>query len=221
MAITHVDEINDVGCDFAKQALHKYSVIKMHHINDTILQTLPSDSWIFMTYSNALKDNKKNILEENTRKIKNMKISIPYVADFDMVSKRGHTMIMEYQTYFNLSDSQKEHTLVYMRYWDILRICCGRQMSADWRNQLNPISSYQQHHYKNSTAYPACEMYNISEVERLFMETYVYQHFAHIPSLSDAIGKPSTVDGKLDGTYCDRCNKNIVVKGLNFNSICE
>ena len=43
----------------------------------------------------------------------------------------------------------------------------------------------------------------------------MYQHFAHIPSLG-AIGKPSIVDGNLDGTYCARCNKNVAVKGLKF-----
>ena len=94
------------------------------------------------------------------------------------------------------------------------------QMSADWRKQLTHSASYKQHHDKNSSPYPACEMYNISEVEKLLMKTYVYQHFAHIPSLQDIIGKPSNVDGKLDGTYCERCNKNIAEKGLYFNDNC-
>ena len=49
----------------------------------------------------------------------------------------------------------------------------------------------------------------ISNVEKLLMKTYVYQHFAHIPSLNGAIGKTSVDDGKLDGTYCTcaSCNK--------------
>ena len=106
-----------------------------------------------------------------------MKITIPYIADFDIVSKRGHTIIMEYQEYFNLSDhkktSQIEQAFVYIRYWDILRICCGMQMSADWRNQLRPLVTYKQHHYENSSAYTACEMYNMSNVEKPLMKTCV------------------------------------------------
>ena len=220
MAITHEDEINDVGCYYSKLPIHKYCVIKLHFIKDGFLQILPSDSWIFMTYSKSLTYKKKEELEENKRKIENMKITIPFIADIDMVSKRGHTVIIEYQKYFSLSDTQKERALEYIRYWDILRVCCGKQMSADWRRQLAPSARYKTHHDKNSSAYPACEMYNIGEVEKLLMNTYVYQHFAHIPSLQDIIGKPSNVDGKLDGTYCERCNKNVALKSLHFNVDC-
>ena len=111
MAITHEDEVNDVGCYYAKRPIHKYSVIKLHFVKDSFLQILPSDSWIFITYSNKLTDEKKEELENNKRKIVNMNYKIPFIADIDMVSKRGHTVIMEYQKYFSLSDNQKERDL--------------------------------------------------------------------------------------------------------------
>ena len=70
-------------------------------------------------------------------------------------------------------------------------MCCGKQMSADWRKQLTPSAKYKKHHGKNSSSFPACEMYNISEVEKLLMKADVYQRFAHIPSLQEIIGNLS------------------------------
>ena len=52
-----------------------YGIIKMQYMKDSFLQMLPSDT--FMTHSNALNTRTKKVLEENKRKIKNMKITIP------------------------------------------------------------------------------------------------------------------------------------------------
>ncbi|XP_045197257.2 uncharacterized protein LOC123551986 isoform X2 [Mercenaria mercenaria] len=220
MAILHEAEINSVGCYYAKQPSHKYSVIKTHFLKDSLLRILPSDSWIFMTSSDSLSEEKERQLEEVKRKIKNIRIKIPYIADINMVSKRGHYIVYEYQPIFNVSDKQMQFAVEYLRYWDILRLCCGKQMSADWRNHLSPSESYIFHHDPHSLTYPACEMYNISEVEQLMMKTYVYKQFGNVPSLHDIIGKPSNVDGDIDGYYCDRCNRNISTKHLGFNEKC-
>ena len=56
-----------------------------------------------------------------------------YIADTNLVKKRGETVIFEYQNMFSLSDEQMELLLEYFHYWDILRQCCGSQMSNSWR----------------------------------------------------------------------------------------
>ncbi|XP_060578126.1 uncharacterized protein LOC132735204 [Ruditapes philippinarum] len=220
MALLHQDEINDVGCYYARQPAHKYCVIKTHFIKDTFFQILPLDVWIFMTSSNLLSDEKKTELESHKVRIRNMRIRIPWIVDIETTSKRGHTIVFDYQPFFRLSDTQMQHAVEYLRYWDIIRLCCGRQMSADWRRRLSPKISYIPHHDPHSYSYPACEMYNITEVEILLMKTFVYQKFANISSLHDIIGKPSNVDGELDGTYCERCNRNTTEKDLEFNENC-
>ncbi|XP_053397045.1 uncharacterized protein LOC123562512 [Mercenaria mercenaria] len=220
MAIIHEDEVNSVGCYFNKQPSAKYTVVKTHVIRDIMIRSLPLNSWIFITSSNSLPVIKKQELELTKRKIKNMKIEIPYIADISMVSKRGHFIAYEYQSIFRVSDKQMEKVTEYLRYWDILRVCCGKQMSADWRWHLLHTKHFTPHHELHSSSYPACEMYNISAVEQLFIKTNIYQKYAHGPSLHDIIGKISNVDGDMDGHYCERCSKNISEKYLGFNQNC-
>jgi hypothetical protein len=173
-----------------------------------------------MTSSNNLKPEKKLVYEWSKRKTIEGHIRIPFIAEIDVVSKRGYFIVYEYQDIFGLSDKQMEYLVEYLRYWEILRVCCGVQMSSDWRNQLSPVSNYSQHHDPHSPAYPACEMYNISQVENLMLKTYVFQKFSQIISLHHVIGKPSTADGELNGTYCERCQANITMNNIQFNIPC-
>ncbi|XP_045194317.2 uncharacterized protein LOC123549938 [Mercenaria mercenaria] len=206
MALQHEDEITSVACN--RNLSYKYNVIKTHTIGKYLMR-IPSNSWIFMT-SGA---HKRNILH-GIRNIKDKQIRIVYVADIDLVSKRGHFIAYEYQRFFGVSNDKMKIIVEYLRYWDILRLCCGKQMSADWRNHLSPEPNYEWHHDPHSPTYPACEMYNISQVEQLFINTYAFQKFAHIDSLVHVIGRPSNVDDKLNGQYCVRCNIDISQKRM-------
>ncbi|XP_053372676.1 uncharacterized protein LOC123559806 [Mercenaria mercenaria] len=220
MAILHESEINSLGCFFGKKTFYKYTVIKTHEIKYNELRLLPLDTWIFMTSSSNLSAEKQLKFDYNKRKVQMMKMHCPYIADIETVSKRGHFIVHEYRSIFGVSEEQIQQAVEYLRFWDILRLCCGKQMSADWRNYLSPTKNYKPHHSLHSSTYPACEMYNISKVEQLLMNTYVFQRFAHIPSLRDVIGKPSNVDGNIDGQYCERCNRNISKNHLRFNDNC-
>ena len=150
------------------------------------------------------------------RLIKENGINIPLIVDVQTVNNHSENKLIPYQVFFDVSDIQIQHAIDYMYYWEILRICCGKQMSKHWRNYLQK-KSYKG--YKNS--YIPCHEYDISEVENQFIKTYVYQHFSPIPSVHKIIGRPSNVDGDLDGTYCERCNKNIKIKSLKFNEDCS
>lgn len=52
----------------------------------------------------------------------------------------------------------------FLRFWDVLRLCCGSQMSEDWRNELNPAEGYTPHHDVHGSSFPACRMYDIDQV---------------------------------------------------------
>ncbi|XP_045182927.1 uncharacterized protein LOC123541465 [Mercenaria mercenaria] len=218
-AMVFEDEIKSVGCYFNRKKSQKYNVIKTHNIAKFLPKT-PPNSWIFITSSGSLSPRNKHLLNASRRGIEKRNITIPYVADLDLVTRRGYFIAYEYQPIFGLSDEKMQHIIEYFRYWDILRLCCGKQMSADWRNRLSRKLNYKQHHDLHSPSYPACETYNISQVELLFLNTYAYRKFGHISSLRDAIGKPSTVDGKLDGTYCERCNTYIAKHHVRQNQKC-
>ncbi|XP_045202150.2 uncharacterized protein LOC123555619 [Mercenaria mercenaria] len=216
MAFLHEDEINDVGCYYNRRNLvKKYNVIKCHDISWYL--TVKWSKWVFMTSNHALLSRRLNYMRG---KIKDKNTTIPFIADIDLVSRRGHYIVHEYQRFFGISDEKMQHIVEYLRYWDVLRVCCGMQMSADWRNHLAPKAKYKQHHSYHSPTYPACEMYNISQVEHLLVNTYVFKKLSHIGSLRDVIGKTSTVDGILNGSYCERCNTNISKMHLKFNQNC-
>ena len=215
MAFLHEDEKNSVGCFYFINPNSKYKVIKVHHIS-SILPSIRPGSWVFMTSKGPLTDK----LRQKVIQLKQKHIDVPYIADVNLVSKRGHFIAYEYQKIFGLTDEQMKHVVEFLRYWDIIRVCCGIQMSADWRNHLAPNKTYRQHHDTNSLSYPACEMYNISSVEALLLNTRAFKTFSNISTLSNVIGKPSVVDGYLNGSYCKRCSENISKHNLKFNEKC-
>ena len=223
MAYLHEDNINNVTCYFNNKNNGKhlnYNVIKTHRISG-FLSERPSNTWIFLTSSDRLSDIETFELNSNIKLLMQMNFTIPYIADVNLVAKRGHFIVYEYQHIFGLSDTKMEQIAEYLRYWDILRVCCGKQMSADWRNHLAPSKNYKQHHDPHSPTYPACEMYNISEVERRMINTLAFKKLSQSDPLRRFIGKPEISDVVLDGTYCSRCNENIAKRNLKFNQKCN
>ncbi|XP_053376989.1 uncharacterized protein LOC128547806 [Mercenaria mercenaria] len=209
VSVLHEHEKNTVGCyydpKFDKGYLKRYSVIKTHKL-DKYLSIIPSDSWIFIT---SKRDQHKN----DEKKIKHLNLTVRFIADISLALNLGHLIVYKYQTIFRTSDEQTEHVAEYLRYWEILRMCCGRQMSKKWRIYL-----WNKSHdaYEQST----CKEYNISEIENLVMKTYIFKTFTNVESTHDVIGKPSQVDGDLNGNYCQRCNENISKRRTVFNKPC-
>ena len=223
MSYLHEDNINNVTCYSNSrnngERLH-YNVIKTHSITEYLNET-PSDTWIFSTTSDRLSKTSKIKLNRSIKLIKKSNFTIPYIADVNLVARRGHFIVYEYQDIFGFSDTKMEQIAEYFRYWDILRVCCGKQMSEDWRNHLAPRKNYKQHHRPHSPTYPACEMYNISEVEMRMIKTPAFKKLSQSDSLRRLVGKPEISDVVLDGTYCSRCNKNIANRKLKFNQNCD
>ncbi|XP_053388931.1 uncharacterized protein LOC128551980 [Mercenaria mercenaria] len=208
VAILHEHENNTVGCYFEpklkKLHLDRYTVIKTHSLD---LYRLPSDSWIFMTSRN-------NQHKHDLKRIHNLNLTVPFIADLSMTKILGHSIVYKYQSIFRISDEQMNHVAEYFRYWDILRLCCGTQMSKNWRTYL--INKTQDAYIQSQ-----CKNYNISEIETLVMKTHIFKTFTHDESIHDVIGKPSQVDGDLNGSYCQRCNERISKRRMpRFDESC-
>lgn len=214
MAFLHEDEVQFVGCSHHKQKEKKYNVIKTHVISEFLNTNLPSNTWIFMTSNSSFSENKKASVSRNIQKIEAKNLRIPLIADVNSVLEQGYLIVYEYQAIFGMPDDKMKHIVEYIQYWDVLRVCCGTQMSAHWRNYLFTRS---QHRQNKRLTKPECHLYNIAEVEKNLIETYAFRKFAVV---IEAIGKLSVVDGKLDGIYCERCNDNIAKKHLKFNEKC-
>lgn len=203
MIMSHEDEVQNVGCFNYKDPGSKYKVIKTHTMFTEKVQSIPPDAWVFLTSNGTLSNETDKHLSEIYKK----NLIIRFVVDLSLVLKRGFSIVYEYQPIFGVTDAQIKRIAEHLRFWDILRVCCGKQLSRQWKHVLTSGPD----NNTKGLAYPACEMYNICQVEQLFIETYISKQFRFIPSLKKVIGKPSPADGILDGSYCESCNRNITM----------
>lgn len=151
-------------------------------------------------------------------------IDMIYVQVFESLGLRGHNIVYDYQPALNLTNAQADAVAEYMKYWEILRRCCGAQMSDDYRHRLferypldaehaayvpnlprgvtawNESHTYLPHRTQSDPSYDSCEIYDIGEVERALMRTAVYKQCRHI----DQIRRISTSDLEFNGRYCER-----------------
>jgi hypothetical protein len=118
------------------------------------------------------------------------------VADYETVLRRGHAPVWEYQPFFNVSVQDMTDVARYMEVWEVLRLCCGSQMSKSYRSKLTGKSS----------APHKCDMYDISAVEEALLRTSIVRRFSAFPNLMQTLKKVSSEDSLLDGTYCERCD---------------
>ena len=136
---------------------------------------------------------------------------LKYVQFMAELSRRGHTLAAEYRSIFGLSDEQTSQLLAYMKPWDVLRQCCGKQMSEIYRAQLqHRTPSYV------SGKDPGCSAHNLDEVEQQLLQTDVYRRHSH---RSRTLRVVSSIDGELNGTYCRDQNARIVRLRLGQNDL--
>lgn len=146
--------------DIMKKTTHPNSlrVVKTHNFHRGELSHIGKNEWVFFSgYSDKF--------EKNTTK----EIGIYYHHSVQYVQKMSHTLnldariMWEYEPFFkNLTHVDFTHMFTALQYWDILRLCCGPQMSIHWRNYLEGVNMI------NETSHPnvqTCLNHNLTEVE--------------------------------------------------------
>jgi hypothetical protein len=118
--------------------------------------------------------------------------------------KHDITVLFDYQDLFHLNSTQMDILYQHLKYWDILRRCCGTQLSKLRANQLlNKTSNFENDFLLRS--YPACEMYDLTTVERLFLNTVLSKAYPKELFLSFA----ESLDVIKKG-ICDRSENKLV-----------
>ena len=145
---------------------------------------------------------------------------VKYAQVMSRLAEQGSGIATEYQSFFGLSDPQLEEVVTYLRYWDILRMCCGVQMSAEYRAQL--ISDLRPNITETSgSLYPACDMYNIQMVERQVVESQVFKLAltggVGLRTLRGTSNKEAGWGDDLNGQYCEWFNRQVACQELTFN----
>ncbi len=87
---------------------------------------------------------------------------IAFVQDMQTLKEIGIPgLVRTYVKGFGLSRNREREMIEYFSNWELLRQCCGKQMSSRWRNDLFP------EHLKNKKMepHPICRKYSIDDVE--------------------------------------------------------
>ena len=143
--------------------------------------------WIFGTAKSEAE--KAAFFEAQARVPANVRFK--YMRTFERMQTVGmHVILNDYAKIFGLTSEQHAMLTEYMRYWDILRQCCGRQMAHDWRvmltsNATDPdaarmMPELQWKHSIHDPFYPACEMYDIVRVEERLLRSELLTKHANI-----------------------------------------
>ena len=169
------------------------AVVKTHHL-PTPARWSPDKVLIWHTGRHGV-----NQLE----KMKRDGFKVAFVADITDIAKHGHLIVHEYQSALGLDGGQMGQLGEYLRYWDILRVCCGGQMSIDWRNVLQQTPGYQFKHDPHSGLAANCQMYDIAAVERLLLKTTLYSTIATYKKRYRFLPR------EYDGGYCERFNERL------------
>lgn len=138
--------------------------------------------------------------------------TVAYVQDMETLKERGIAQLVDtYVAGYGLSKKHRTILNEYFSLWEVLRQCCGQQMSMRWRNDMMP----EKFKDKNLKSHPTCGSYDIDMIERSFMETELYSLIEKYPSVQP-LNKPSLKDENLNGTYCSSYNYLVRTQGLNF-----
>jgi len=124
-------------------------------------------------------------------------------ADVSEVHRRQAGFVWEYQKIFDFDDNVMKEVERYFEKWDLLRQCCGSQMSADWRIEIRngrPPPGKGEH---------LCKKEDIGQIERDYISLDIVKKLQNPDSGLKEMARPSEIDGDLDGNYCEYYNHGV------------
>lgn len=188
-----------------KKQYYPYSVLKTHSRNFTKFS--PNSALNFVTTSLmwAKSLSRRGLLVRILSEPSELKDG---ESNFELSFKK---YVLKYANEFQLGPDDFQELYQYLLKWDILRVCCGMQMSKHWRKRLQMGTELE----KGSTK--VCrENIDIGAVERSFLQLNLTSLLKSNLVVTDVL-RPSNVDGDLDGTYCERYRSFVKTYPSDFN----
>ena len=198
---------------------HGLQVVKTHNVPHG---GFPEHAWVFTSVIDdavSFDDPWEDAAERMARKLHH---EVKYVQVLSRLTGRGSGIATEYKSLFGLSDEKVEEVVAYLRYWDVLRMCCGAQMNDGYREEL--ISSARPNASETSKSeYPACDMYKIQEVERQAVQSQVFRLARLGGNGTRYLRSTSSMEADagydLNGHYCGWFNRQVACQELAFNRL--
>ena len=156
-------------------------------MKESINEKLLNESVIFTTAAN------KKEAYDVEMELYSKGFDYAYVQDMETLKDVGSAgLIPDYIIGFGLPQSEKQQMVEYFEKWEILRQCCGKQMSGKWRSDLYRLG-------KRKPRHSLCTKHDIDDVEQSFMSTDLYQLIDQYTNIRE-LNKPSLLDDDLNGT---------------------
>lgn len=187
-------------------------VIKMHvspteHdpiAHATLGRANDGKAWHFVSWRETTR--KPHDIVEELRRTWNR--DIRYVQTRNIIRNRGYRYVQDYQDILGLNDGQMDIVLEYLRYWTILRKCCGLQMSSHQLGKLATWGKNWPDRNVSHPAYPDCAIYDMKMVTGHFLQTRAYRAFGKkVPQLTAV----SNADLPIYDGYCEEVNNAVKI----------
>eukprot|EP00750_Incisomonas_marina_P028229 INCI6545.1.p1 GENE.INCI6545.1~~INCI6545.1.p1 ORF type:complete len:323 (+),score=58.31 INCI6545.1:183-1151(+) len=194
---------------------HKFTKSDVKHAMQ--LRDSNNTAWLFETTRGSLSGKQRWMANLTGAGPAKAIVSTTEVADDGY-----HAGQAKYEAAFGLSAEESGMLYEWLESWDVLRVCCGAQMSQSWREHV--VGGYVKAAGRgfgppSNASVELCLSKNISEVEESLINSKLFQALGdRMPTL---IGRPSNVDGPLTGSYCETCLENTRLHKLKFNDMCN
>ena len=212
--------------DLAAKAadLNTLHVVKTHVVP---ADGFPNDAWLFASEIDEAVGSDDPWQGAAQRMSGELGHEVKYAQVMSRLAGRGSGIATEYRSFFGLSDLQLEEVVTYLRYWDILRMCCGAQMDDGYRAELGGGAGADVGAGPGSylmTAKPErCGTYDIQAIERHAVQTHVFQLALKGGKGSAYLRSTSSLEAdagyELNGGYCAWFNKEVACQHLDFNQL--
>ena len=143
--------------------------------------------------------------------------SLSYVQLTATVGIRDWKIVEDYRPFFDITDDEFSDVVQYVRAWDVLRRCCGPQMSADYRARLYNDTRYVPHRGPGSVDYDSCEMYDLDVVEKLLVGNPLFRRCPELQTVEYRPPKSRKTWTTLNGTFCRTYERAAVEARAQFN----
>ena len=187
----------------AAAASNRYDVYKFHERPTIPVEATRERLWVFATGFDA---DWNTTVDERDAIESHLGWPVRLTQQPAELRRRGwEHFATKYADAFRLTMPQRDALGEYTRHWEVLRRCCGTQMSSSWRAALQGAAADRH----------ACAAHDLDAVEAALMTTEVYRRFGardkHLRSLS-------LRDGDLNGSYCRWANEQVGRRALAFNA---
>ena len=196
-----------------------YEVIKTHaawvHLPpNASLQTL----WLFGARNSGEIEGANRSRDVTVRGGSRIRWPIMYMQSQRALAKKGaRAVVARYADIFHLNEQHRAQLWEYIEPWQLLRQCCGTQMSGAWRVVL-------QSHRRHDPSSHLCARHDLRAVEWTLMRSDVFRKLgpmgpAQLVSPDGASDTGVALSNRFDGTYCNRTNAAIEAdQRVRFNA---